>query len=58
MPEMTIKQRMERYHAAYRFIRRYLQEFNPDIYNIVNCEGLTAIQIDEKGKKLIPNKYE
>lgn len=53
---MTDKEKLERYDrldAIYRFWRRYLAKFHPEIREKIGVEMLTAEQIKQKEEELV-----
>jgi DnaJ-domain-containing protein 1 len=48
----------DRVDQIYRFWRRYLGKYHPDILKKINVETLTPDQITKKAKELLPKEYD
>lgn len=43
--------------AIYRFWRRYLAKYHPEVLEKIAVEALTAEEITQKAQKMLPEEY-
>ncbi len=56
--EITSEEKHKLDHARYRFLRRYLMKFYPDIADKTNLECLTVQEIEYAENKIVSWKFD